>query len=270
MEEICIGGGGPKGIAYLGALYELDKNNLLNDTRVYSGSSIGGLFAVLLSIGYKPEELLDKLFEFDFNSLNDLDLTNTSRTKSLMKGNEFKKFIKDLLEIKIDPDITLKELYKKTKKEVILTATCVNDEKIEYISYKTDPELSIFKLICMTTSIPPIFPPIEYKGKYYADGGIIDNLPLVVLKPGSWGITSTSSAIYDKDYSILGYTLKILHIVYTTLQKNLNQFDNVIKIDVKHINVTSFNISLDDKYMLIHNGRMAVKENLEKIKISLI
>ena len=186
MEEICIGGGGTKGIAFLGALYELEKNGLIDNLKKISGTSIGGFFAVLLSIGYKPSEILTELFKIDLTDIKDIDITGILINKSLMKGEKFKHFMKNIICKKSNPEITLKELYEKTKIHLIVTSTCVDKGKIEYMSHETDPELTIFKLVCMTTSIHFIFPPEIYKECYYADGKIIDNLPLKVLKQGSW------------------------------------------------------------------------------------
>ena len=62
--ELAIGGGGIKGLAFAGALYKLDELNLLKDLKRISGSSIGGFLAVCISIGFKPSELMDELFEY--------------------------------------------------------------------------------------------------------------------------------------------------------------------------------------------------------------
>jgi predicted acylesterase/phospholipase RssA len=268
MEEICIGGGGIKGIGFLGALYELEINGLIDNVKRYSGASIGGFFAVLLCIGYKPSEIIDKVFEYNLNDLKDVDFKNSFNNMSLMIGERFHFFIKKLISEKENPEITLKDLFDKTQKEIIISVTCVNDSKVEYINYKSDPHLTIFKLVCMTTSIPIIFPPIIYKNKYYADGGIIDNFPMCVLSDKSWGITSiTSKNKITKEFTFFTYVSKILHIVYSNLQEKISEnYKNVIKVDVKHINVTSFNISNDDKLMLVNKGRQAVKEKIETIR----
>ena len=63
-----------------------------------------------------------------------------------------------------------------------------------------------------------------YKNKCYADGGIIDNFPMCVLSENSWGITSTSSKNkIIKDFTFFSYVSKILHIVYSNLQKKISE-----------------------------------------------
>ena len=84
MEEICIGGGGTKGIAFLGALYELEKNDLINNLKKISGTSIGGFFALLLTIGFKPSEILTYLFKIDLKDIKDVDIPGMLKNKSLM------------------------------------------------------------------------------------------------------------------------------------------------------------------------------------------
>lgn len=273
MEEICIGGGGVKGIGFLGALYELQINGLLNNVKRYSGASIGGFFAALLCIGYTPKEIIDQVFFYNLNEIKDIDIKSSFENLSIMIGDKFKQFVRELINKKENPDITLKELYCKTQKEIIISVTCVNESKVEYISHKTDPDLTLFKLICMTTSIPIVFPPVEYKEKFYADGGIIDNFPMCVLSDKAWGITSTSSkkkVLNNADFTFFSYVTKILHVVYSNLQKSISEkYINVIKVDVKHINVTSFNISDDEKLMLINKGRDSVRNKINQIKDNL-
>jgi len=270
MEEICISGGGPKGIAYLGALHELYNMGLLNNVKVYSGASIGSFFIVLLNIGYNPEDIITKLFHYNFEELKDMDIMGIFHNVSIMRGEKFRDFVYNMIKVKIDPTTTLKTLYEKTKTKIIVSVLCVDEGVVKYMSHENEPDISIFKLVCMSTSIPLIFPPVKYNGNYYADGGIIDNLPIKVLKKDSWGITSISREYTKEKYTFLSYIMKILYIVYSTLQDKLNEeYINVIRIDTKHISVTSFNLTYDEKKMLIEKGRESVNTNKEKILKSL-
>lgn len=261
MKEICIAGGGVRGIAFLGALHELENMGKLKNIKVYAGSSIGGFFALLIILGYKTKEIIDELFKIDITSLKDFDLKHILHNKSIMKGEKIKEFIRKLILKKEKLETTLKELYEKTKIKLIVTVTCVEKGVAEYFSYENHPDISIYKLICMTTSIPFIFPPEIYNGFHYADGGIIDNLPLKMLSEESIGITAISDN--EKfEFNFTNYVIRILTIIYKNLQHSIidKYKERVIKINTKHIKVTSFDITNDEKLMLIHRGINSVKE----------
>ena len=51
-----------------------------------------------------------------------------------------------------------------------------------YICHKTYPDLSLYKAIRMSISIPFYFTPVEYNGNLYVDGGCVDDFPLHKFK----------------------------------------------------------------------------------------
>lgn len=262
MEELCIGGGGLKGIAFLGALYELDKNGLITNVKKYSGTSIGGFLCILLIIGYTPKELIDIVFKLEFSNIKDIDVVCILTHMSLMRGDKFKEIVKKTIHEKENPNTTLIELYDKYKKELIITVVCIDTAKLEYISYKSDPDITIFKLACMTMCVPLILPPEIYNNKLYADGGILDNLPVKVLCSGTWCITSSIEGHVSETYDIYDYIIRITDIVYNNLQDiRLDNYPNVIKIQLKGIK----NVDTDEKLMMINKGREAVREKLNDI-----
>ena len=189
---------------------------------------------------------------------------NIFEKKTLMKGEKLRDFFRSIITKKINIDITLKELYEKTNIELIIAVTCINTQSLEYISYKTDPELDIFSLICMTSAIPGMLPPVQYKNKLYVDGGIMDNLPLKVLSSDAWGITSTRDKSYYIPTEKLTYFTHfsiIFKTIYNGFQKELkNTHKNLIKVNVGNVNVTSFNVTKDDKFTLIRSGIEAVEK----------
>ena len=78
IENIIFSGGGCKGLVHLGIINYLEQNNLLYTINNYVGVSIGALFALLLAIGLKTEEiykflLLDNIPEL-YKNLGIFDL----------------------------------------------------------------------------------------------------------------------------------------------------------------------------------------------------
>lgn len=258
INELAIGGGGIKGIAFVGALYQLEKSGLINNLKKISGTSIGAFIAVCLVIGYKPSELMDFLFEYDYSNLKDVDISGFLTRKGLMKGEKIKEFFQQFISKKEDPNITLEKLYEKYNIELIVVATCVNTQSPEYISYKTDPNLDIFTLICMSTAIPGFLPPVQYKNKLYIDGCVFNNLPMCVLSENAWGISSEkekSPFIPTENINYFTHFTIFLKMMYSGFQKEkITKNKNIIRVKIGKIEVTSFNISKDDKFALIQYG----------------
>ena len=78
VEYLCFEGGGGKGVIFLGALQELERQRILRfrsgrldpqgQIKGVAGSSAGALTAVLLSCGFTARDLQRLLFGgFDFN-----------------------------------------------------------------------------------------------------------------------------------------------------------------------------------------------------------
>lgn len=263
IEELSISGGGVKGYAYIGALYRLEEIGALKNLKKVIGVSIGSLFAVCLVLKLKVKELIDFFFEYDIKKIKDIDLVNFFNRKSLLKGEKYKEFVTNIIEKKVNKDISLNELYDMTGIELVIVVCCINKKNVEYISYKTDPDLSLINLIMMSSAIPGFFPPVQYKNNLYVDGGILDNNPIGKLGTNSYGICQKSRELVEEynTYSFIDYFGSVLHMIYKNIQNNVNKDDpNLIKVECGNIKVTSFNISKDEKLSLIRYGINSVNE----------
>ena len=89
VQNLAIKGGGPKGIAYIGALEVLEEKGLLNGVKRVSGASAGAITAALLSVGYTPKEIKGFLKEKDAQgrprTLSFILGENESLNKALIK-----------------------------------------------------------------------------------------------------------------------------------------------------------------------------------------
>lgn len=268
IEELSIAGGGVKGYAYLGALLQLERLGLLCNLKRISGVSIGSLFASAIVIGYKMDELTEYVFNYDISQIKDIDITGFIKRKSFLKGEKYKNFIIEIIEKKVDKNITLGELYEKTKIELIVAVICVNDRSLKYISYQTDPELDLVTLILMSSAIPGFLPPVSYNNKLYLDGGILDNNPVRCLSSDALGICQKSNKKKDKDIDVMNifnFFSIILHILYSSIQNNIKKsHSNWIEVDNCDVDVLGFNINKDIKLSLIQKGIKAVDEFIHK------
>lgn len=136
---LVVGGGGIKGIATTGIIYNLytskhyiktgvlmvfEKAGLLKKIRTFAGSSIGAFVCMLHCIGYTPNEITDVMMNARFDRfINDINFHQLIEEKHLCQSEWLKEFIDDLIQCKqFDPKtLTLQTLYEKTKKEIVVT-----------------------------------------------------------------------------------------------------------------------------------------------------
>ena len=69
----CIfGGGGVRGLCYVGALKALKEYNIPIES--IAGSSVGAVFAALFAVGYDYNEIKNLFLNFNFNMFRDLNI----------------------------------------------------------------------------------------------------------------------------------------------------------------------------------------------------
>lgn len=71
FENLVLEGGGVKGIAYVGALKALDAKGELKSIKRVGGSSAGGITALLIALGYTPEQIEQELKSVELTSFQD-------------------------------------------------------------------------------------------------------------------------------------------------------------------------------------------------------
>ena len=268
--KLVLSGGGIKGFSLLGSLYALEKLDLIKHVKTYAGSSIGACTSVLMSIGYKADELMEILKMVDFRKMTSVDLSNLLTQYGLDDGKRFEMVIRKLISAKnIDPDITFKEMYEMTDKTVIITATCVNDKKVYYFSHKTAPEMPVITAIRMSISIPIYFVPVTYKGKMYIDGGCMDNYPMQLFSDDlddviGIHLNDVKSPI-DEIKNIEDYMYHTLQCLLEGMTCNsMKEYEKyTVKIDVTGSNSVNFVVNEEEKQKLFDQGFDAVMNRFE-------
>lgn len=251
IKELSISGGGIRGYAYLGVLYTLWKRDLLSNLETIACVSVGSWLGAGICLGYTPKQIGDHFFQKDVSQIKDVELINFFQRKSLFKGEKLKEFVDNF----IGEDITLVELYKRSKIHLIIVTVCLNTNSNEYLDHINSPDLNLKKALLMSSSIPGVFPPVEYNDKLYIDGGIIDNDPIHILGDGAWGIKNKEeSNTHISINNMFDYTLYIFRLIYdkvNIVKKNKTQ--TIITVD-ESLAITSFDLTKDQKYRLIQNG----------------
>lgn len=166
---LTISGGGAKGVAALAIIEELINKGV--KFSAISGTSVGAIIGGYLAIHGEVTSLRTRLLEMssiDWMRMLDFGFRGSA---TLLKGDKFRTLYKDLY-----GDVQFSDL----KTPLFVTATDLQNGVPYYIN-----EGSLYDAITASSAYPGVFPPLVLKGKPFADGGILDNLPYeILLKSG--------------------------------------------------------------------------------------
>lgn len=257
--SLVVKGGGVKGLAFAGALLELEKYFSFD---TFAGTSAGAITAVLLGAGYKPTELLEILSKKDFKEFMDASILkgilNFIRTKGFYPGDEIENWINLLLKnklVEILGDVKLNDLPLHT----IVYAARIKDGTLVFDSRNKRQEAhAAFAARCSMT-IPYLFSPKLVDGIRVYDGGLRNSFPLKTFKeayPEKLAIGLYLISGTKKGGLVIGELANIAidGEETTTVMDNL---DTVVVIDPRPIKTTDFNLTNEKKELLILAGRLA-------------
>ena len=268
--KLILSGGGVKGIAHLGGLKALQQLGLLQYIETYAGTSVGALINTLLSIGYSPDELYKFISMIDLSKMKELNFGNLLRLFGLDDGKRVELVIEKLFRGKgIQPNITFMQLYEKTGKTLIITASCLNDKRAYYYSHISSPNMEVFIALRMSISIPVYFVPVKYKGKMFVDGGCIDNFPIQLFNHCLDNVIALYLAdVRDHVQDITNIEDLLLHIIQCLFEgvtcNSLKGYDKyVVRISLKKISMVDFRIDQETKQKLFDAGYCAVMDKFK-------
>lgn len=222
-ENLIFEGAGIRGIAYSGVLKELESSEILKGISRVGGTSAGAITALMVSLGYNSDEIYEIISETKFQKFNDGEFiffggfSRLTGKYGWYKGNEFTKWLEKIIKNKTgNSEITFKELQEKGYKQLYVTATCMNKQKLLIFSYETYPQMKVKDAVRISMSIPLYFEAvfIDSLGKVYknnkkienldivVDGGIIGNFPIFIFD--SIVIDSSNHKIRIPNFKTIG------------------------------------------------------------------
>lgn len=271
-KNLVLSGGGVKGISLIGALKYLDENNLLNQIKVFAGSSVGVFISALYIIGYSIDEMYKFTMSLDLSCFKtEFSLSNFLSEFGFENGNSIEFIIQKLIENKIgNKDITLQELFEKTKKKLIIAVTCINTNRVEYLDYTNNPSLPLWIAVRMTTSIPIFYKPVVYNNKIYVDGGLIDNFPIQLFNIketlGIVIIDNVSQMQTIDSIDLEQYLIGVFKcLLYGNIYDKIDKYkESVVSIEVSSTNFIDFDMDKDFKNSIFNSGYYSMEDYLLK------
>ncbi len=158
--SLVLSGGGALGIAELGVINDLEKENLIPSEII--GTSMGAIIGACVCIGMKEKEIYALFVEFS-NVFNWIKFSFFGN--SIIKSEKIEKILNNIFsDMKMkDAEIPLK-----------IIATNILDGTIKV--FNSDDDVKIKDAVLASMAIPGIFEEKEIKGVIYSDGFLCENL----------------------------------------------------------------------------------------------
>jgi NTE family protein len=260
---LALGGGAARGMAHIGVLDVLEREEIPID--MIAGTSIGGMVGAFRARGQDSSVM--KELALKLNVMKMLSLADLALPKSGLFGG---KAVINLLEKTMGNDVKFEEL----PIPLALVATdIVTGEEVVI------DRGSVLDGVRATISIPGIFTVAKWRGRYLVDGGLVNPVPVNVLKTmGADFIIAvnvmpdvstsvhrlkSSSGKKPKEPNIFHVILQSLYIGTNIIAKtSLEGADIVITPDTAHIHPGEFQHAAE----CIELGEIAAREAIPEIK----
>ena len=287
----CVfGGGGVRGICYVGAVQALEECDI--ELNSIAGSSVGAVFAMLYAIGYSACEIKKFFMDFNFNMFRDININIFDGDISLSKGEIFLDWLREKIERKYYGSSYQKGnntpvRFKDIEKNLSILTLDINTNTPFIFSKENTPDEEIALAVRISAGMPGLMKPIKRNENILVDGDLIKTRPAFKIYPNFdtnetrllefrlEGTRNRSELKNPSDYlnSIIS-TIWYLSTEYIyDLYHNNDRYDYII-IDAKEVIMFDFTIDKTIRENLADKGYNTTKYYLthtlvEKKKIIL-
>ena len=259
---LALSGGAARGLAHIGTLEVLQKEGIPID--MIAGTSAGAAVAAIYAQGKDFNLIKDAALSLDWKrlvSLADLAFPKTG----FIEGKK----ITALLQTIIGGDIKFSDL--KMPLACVATDVGTGDEVVI-------KQGSVLEGVRASISIPAIFTVVKSKGRYLVDGGLVNPVPVSILREMGADFIIAVNVIPDinerahkgkkaakesKEPNIFGVIMQSMYIgTYSLVKFCLEDADIVIKPHVAHIGPGELRRAQE----CILQGKLAAQDSILEIK----
>lgn len=164
---LALSGGGARGLAHIGVLKVLEREGIPIDC--LAGSSMGGIIAAAYSAGVTVAELEEEALRMaKLRELMKL-VDPLPPRRGLLAGKRLRAYLSRF----VDPRLTFRDL------NLPLALTAVDLLSGEEIHLDEGP---VIDALLATCAFPGVLPPVASNGYWLVDGGLLNNLPVDVVR----------------------------------------------------------------------------------------
>ena len=160
---LALSGGGARGFAHIGAIRALRDVGIPVD--MVAGTSMGAMVGALHALGHSPEAMLELCHAWTRERpWSDYTLP----LASIVRGRRMRRALANLLG---DPRI----------EDLWLPYACITSN-LTRAAADTHTRGPLAHLVRASNAVPGLAPPVYHQGEVHVDGGVLDNLPVQVLR----------------------------------------------------------------------------------------
>jgi NTE family protein/lysophospholipid hydrolase len=159
---LTLGGGFARGLVHIGVIRALREAGITIDA--IGGNSMGAMIAAQWALGWDEETMLRKTSTGCAACIRGITLP----VVAFKSGNRFSRLVQDLF-----GDSQIEDLP--------VPYFCIS-ANLNRAELKVHTQGLLCKAILASTRVPGVFPPIVYDGELHVDGGVIDNVPVDVMR----------------------------------------------------------------------------------------
>jgi len=159
---LALGSGGAKGLAHIGVLKSLEKNNIPID--FIAASSVGSIMGAHYARHKDSKKLEDEIFHF--NRRKGMGLFDFTVKGGIIKGKKTETYLAELLENASFQDL-----------KIPLAVVATDFNTAESVIFTQG---DLIKAIRASIAVPAIYQPIFYLDRLLADGGLSNPVPVSV------------------------------------------------------------------------------------------
>lgn len=244
---IALGSGSARGFAHIGVLKALEENDIHVD--MVSGSSAGALIGGLYCCGIDPEMIKNLAIQIDKKIWMDFTIPKTG----ILKGEKIEEILKIITGGKNIEDLD---------KKIVIAATDL--QNAEEVVFTTGP---VYKAIRSSISIPGIFEPVIYNNKTLVDGGVVDRVPISILKDVGADVVIAVDVGFSSYQSRVFQAFDIIQQSMDVMAKKIVELDKIyadviIEPQLSHIDSSEFE-RVDE---CVEIGYKATIEKIDEIR----
>ncbi|KKB42254.1 patatin-like phospholipase family protein [Bacillus thermotolerans] len=248
---IALGSGGARGFAHVGVLKAFEEAGISID--MIAGSSMGAFVASIYGAGHNMEQFYKLAAAFQRKYFLDF----TVPKMGFIAGKKIKDFIQLLTHRKNIEDLNI---------PIAIVATDIN--KAEKVIFTKG---SVADAVRASIAIPGIFVPEKINGRLLVDGGVIDRVPVSVVKDMGADITiAVDVASVKKDakiqtiFDVIMQSIDILQLEIIDNRKMAS--DIMIRPPVEKYNSKAFTNIEEIVLAGEEEAKKKIPEILEKIR----
>jgi len=248
---LALSGGAFRGWAHIGVLKVLEEEGVRID--YLAGTSMGAIIAAFYATGHSAEYIKKGFKKLSPLKIVDFDLS----WQAMLSTKKIEKQLRKEL-----GDLSLGQT------NIPLRIMATDLKKGEAYVFK-DSKVDLVRALCASSSIPVVFSPYKYNGKYLVDGCLTNNLPVGEVKQMgadiALGINLNPKQI-SREPKDLQTIFTWTNDIYdnSRMEGYYQQADMIISPISEYVNTFYFSDHLENK--LFEAGEASMRANLPKLK----